>query len=122
MTARVAKLLLVFLIFWAMCAHATQSVQQKWVSASHSLAGQVVVLGTGEPASGVTVELCTPGWKQVISSIKTDQTGHFSLEPVKRSKLYYLRASAPGMDIYKLRVRIDKHSRQELIIRLSVAT
>jgi hypothetical protein len=30
--------------------------------------------------------------------------------------------SAPGMDIYQLRVRINKHSTKELAISLSVAT
>jgi hypothetical protein len=30
--------------------------------------------------------------------------------------------SAPGMNIYELRVRIDKHATQELTIHLSVAT
>ena len=33
-----------------------------------------------------------------------------------------IRVSAPGMDIYELRVRIDKHATQELTIHLSVAT
>jgi Carboxypeptidase regulatory-like domain len=122
MTARAAKLLLVAIIFWATCAHATQSVLQKWVSVSRSLGGQVVVLGTDEPASGVTVELCSSGWKKVIASTKTDDKGHFSLEPLAKSNLFYLRVSAPGMDIYQLRVRIDKHAGQELNIHLSVAS
>jgi hypothetical protein len=122
MIARVAKLFLVGLVFSATCAHATQSVVQKWVSVSRSLAGQVVVLGTEEPVSGVTVERCSPGWNDVIASAKTDNKGHFSLEPAAKSKLFYLRVSAPGMDIYQLRVRIDKHTGQELNIHLSVAT
>jgi len=122
MIARVARLLVAGLVFSATCAHATQTVEQKWVSVSHSLAGQVVVLGTEEPASGVTVELRSPGWKEVIASVKTDNEGHFSFAPVGKSELFYMRVSAPGMDIYQLRVRVDKHSGQELNIHLSVAT
>ena len=122
MTTRAAKLLLIGLTLSTPCAHATQSVQQEAVSVSRSLAGEVVVLGTEEPAAGVTVALCTPGWKQVITSTTTDQKGHFSLGPVAKAKLYLLRVSAPGMDIYQLRVRLDKHVGQELKIHLSVAT
>lgn len=122
MSASISKLLFVGLILCATCAHATALVQQRWVSVSRSLSGQVVVLGTDEPAGGVTVELCSPGWKKVIGSTKTDINGHFSLEQVARSRLFYLRVSAPGMDIYQLRVHIDKHSGQELNIHLSVAT
>jgi hypothetical protein len=122
MTARVTKLLLGGLILSASTAYATQSVQQNAVSVSRALAGQVVVLGTEVPASDVRVELCRPGWKHAIASTKTDHKGHFTLERVTKSDLYYLRLSAPGMDIYQLRVRIDRHSGQELLIHLSVAT
>ena len=122
MLARAAKLLLLGVMFWATCAHATELVLQKWVSVSRSLGGQVVVLGTDEPASGVTVELCSPGWKKVIASTKTDNKGHFSIEPLSKSNLFYLRVSAPGMDVYQLRVRIDKLAGQELNIHLSVAS
>jgi Carboxypeptidase regulatory-like domain len=122
MTASMSKLLFVGLILCATCAHATGLVEQRWVSVTRSLSGQVVVHGTDEPASGVTVELCSPGWKKVIGSTKTDNKGHFSLEQVAKSKLFYLRVSAPCMDIYELGVHIDKHAGQELNIHLSVAT
>lgn len=122
MVARVSQMLLAGLVFSATCANATQIVIQKWVSVSQSLAGQVVVGGTGEPASDVTVELRSPGWKEAIATVKTDSNGRFSLQPVEKSKLFYLRVSAPGMDIYQLRVRIDKHTGQVLNIHLSVAT
>ena len=44
------------------------------------------------------------------------------LEQPATGKLFYIRVSAPGMDIYELRVRIAKHAPQELTIHLSVAT
>jgi len=95
---------------------------QKRISVSRALAGQVLVRGTDEPASGVTVELCSSDWKTVFKSTKTNENGHFSLEPLTTGKLFYIRVSAPGMDIYELRVRIDKHATEELTIHLSVAT
>ena len=101
---------------------ATELVTQKEISVSRALAGHVLVWGTDEPASGVTVELCSPDWKTVFTSTKTDEKGHFSLERPATGKLFYIRVFAPGMDIYELRVRIDKHATQELTIHLSVAT
>ena len=102
--------------------YATTLVVQKEISVSRALAGQVLVKGTDEPADRVTVELRSSDWKNVLASTKTDAKGHFSLEPPKRGKLFYIRVSAPGMDIYELRVRIKKQAAQELTIRLSVAT
>jgi 5-hydroxyisourate hydrolase-like protein (transthyretin family) len=100
----------------------TTLVLQKKVSVSGALAGRVLVRGTDEPANGVTVEICSSDWKTVLSSTETDKDGHFSLRPPATGRLFYVRVSAPGMDIYQLRVRIDKHATQELTIRLSVAT
>jgi len=97
-------------------------VAQEKISLSCALAGYVLVRGTDQPASGVTVELCSSDWKTGLTSTKTDEKGHFSLKPLATGNLFYIRVSAPGMDIYELRVRIDKHATQELTIHLSVAT
>lgn len=125
MTMRILKQLvfLALVLFLAgRTGYATTLVVQKKISVSRALAGQVLVKGTDEPADGVTVELRSSDWKNVLASTKTDQKGHFSLEPRAKGKLFYIRVSAPGMDIYELRVRIDKHATQELTIHLSVAT
>jgi hypothetical protein len=125
MTMRILKQLefLALVLFLAgQTGYATTLVVQKEISVSRALAGHVLVRGTDEPADGVTVELCSPDWKEVLTSTKTDQKGHFSLEQPATGKLFYVRASAPGMDIYELRVRLKKNAGQELTIRLSVAT
>jgi hypothetical protein len=115
--------LLAAVIFFAVgTVYATELVTQKDISVSRALAGHVVVWGTDQPAGGATVELCSADWKTVFTSTKTDKKGHFSLEPPATGKLFYIRVSAPGMNIYELRVRIDKHATQELTIQLSVAT
>jgi hypothetical protein len=114
--------LLAAVLFFAIgTVYATELVTQKEISVSRALAGHVLVWGT-EPVSGVTVELCSADWKTVFKSTKTDEKGHFSLKPSSRGKLFYIRVSAPGMNMYELRVRIDKHATQELTIHLSVAT
>jgi hypothetical protein len=115
--------LLASVLFFAVgTVYATELVTQKEISQIRALAGHVLVWGTDEPASGVTIEVCSADWKTVFTSTKTDEKGHFSLEPPARGKLFYIRVSAPGMNIYELRVRIDKHATQELTIHLSIAT
>ena len=125
MTMRIHKhLVLLGLVLFLVVrtGHATMRVVQKEISVSSALAGHVLVRGTDEPANGVTVELCSSDWKTVLTSTKTDEKGHFSLEQPATGKLFYIRVWAAGMDIYELRVRIKKHAAQELTIRLSVAT
>jgi len=120
---KAAKLLaVVVVVFWALFAGATQLVLQKEVFVSRALAGRVTVPGTEEPVNGATVELCTSAWKKVILSTKTDERGHFSLPEDRKAQVFYLRVSAPGMDIYEFRVRIDQHAAQELHVHLTVAT
>lgn len=119
--ARLAMLgLVVFLAVGT--PQATEIVVQRQISISRALAGDVLVRGTGEPANGVTVELCASDWQTVLATTKTDEKGHFSLEQPKAGKLFHIRVSAPGMDIYELRVRVKKRAAQELRISLSVAT
>lgn len=121
-TAYKSALLVAVLVFAVGIVRATELVTQKEISVSRALAGHVLVWGTDEPLDGATVELCSADWKTVFKSTKTDGKGHFSLEPLKTGKLFYIRVSAPGMNIYELRVRISKHSAQELTIHISVAT
>jgi hypothetical protein len=125
MTMRIPKqLVLLALVFFlaGQAGYATTLVVQKKISVSRALAGRVLFGGMDEPADGVTVELRSSDWKNVLASTKTDAKGHFSLEPPKSLKLFYIRVSAPGMNIYELRVRIKKQAKEELTIRLSIAT
>lgn len=115
--------LLAVVLFLALgSAHATMRVIQKNISVSRALARHVLVAGTDEPENGVTVELCSSDWKTVLTSTRTDEKGHFSLAQPATGKLFYVRVSAPGMNIYELRVRIKKQAAEELTIHLSVAT
>ena len=114
-------LLTLFLFLAVGTGYSTERVTQKEISVSRALAGHVLVRGTDEPANNVTVELCSADWKTVFKSTKTDEKGYFELEQPGTGKLFYIRVSAPGMNIYELRVRIKKQAAQELTIHLSIA-
>jgi hypothetical protein len=125
MTVTISKLVvpLTLIPFLAVQAgHASMDVVQKEISVSRALAGRILVQRTDAPANGATVELCSPDWKTVLTSTKADEMGYFSLERPAKGKVFYIRVSAPGMDIYELRVRINKRATEELRIHLSVAT
>lgn len=118
------QLVLLALVFFlaVRTGYATELVVQKEISVSRALSGHVLVGGTDEPASGVSVELCSSKWKTVLTFTKTDEKGHFLVEQPATGKLFCIRVSAPGMNIYELRVRINKHATRELTIHLSIAT
>ena len=100
-TKMIQRLLLLGLVFiFAMSTgSATMKVVQKTISSSRSLAGHVHVLGTDEPVNGATVDLYTSDWKTVLVSTKTNDKGYFSLDKIAREQLFYIRVSAPGMDV-----------------------
>lgn len=122
---RLGKRLLLVAIGCTLAAgtmYSTQVVIQKKISVTRTLAGHAYIRGTDLPARGLTVELCSSGWRTVLSSTKTDDKGHFAFRQPPSARLFYLRLSAPGLDIYQLRVRIKKHAARELKIYINVAT
>ena len=102
--------------------HSTTLVVQKRIFVSRALAGHAYVGGTNASATGIKVDLCSPGWKMVIASTTTDRKGYFFFKKPKAGQLFYIRMSAPGMNIYQFRVRIDQHAAHDLVVFLSVAT
>jgi hypothetical protein len=117
------SVLLFFVLALAMgTGNSTELVVQQEISVVRTLAGHALVWGTDEPLPGVTVELRSSDWKTVLTSIKTDENGYFSIEKPATGKLFYIRLSAPGMNLYQLRVRIKTHAAPELTVHLSVAT
>lgn len=103
-------------------AHATEVVLQKEISVSRTLAGYVRVGGAKLPAKDVTVELCSPDWKIVLAHTVTDENGYFALDKAEMGRVYYLRPSAPNLNIYEVQVRIEKQAARSLTLYMSVAT
>jgi hypothetical protein len=87
------------------------------------MAGVVRVGLSGEAAGGISIEECTKGWKLVLASTKTDESGHFSLGASNAKGVHYLRLTGPGMKPTLVRAKIRKSaSNQELSLTIFVAT
>jgi len=99
----------------------TTVVTREGIVVSRALSGRVELGMDKMPVKGTTVELCSANWKDVLASVKTDDDGHFSLQH-QSGKLFYLRVSSPGLNPYQVRVRVDKQSKDDLTIRMDVAT
>jgi hypothetical protein len=114
---------LVILLFWVVWSAKaqTQLVVQEGVIVSRSLSGHVNIGLEKVAGKGVTVELCSPDWKIILASTKTDDNGYFSLEKPP-GKLFYLRFSSTGVNPLQVKVRLSKHAAQDLSIHLSIAT
>jgi hypothetical protein len=97
-------------------------VEQAHISVVQKLAGHMDVQVSREPAPNVRVELCSPDWKTILKSTKTDGDGDFSFDDAPGGKLFFLRLSAPGFDPYQLRVRVNKQAKSKLVIHLVIAT
>lgn len=112
----------VVFLFVVSPVNANELVIQEKVSVSDGLSGNVDVMGTGEPVIGAKVELYSSDWQTVLVSAATDGRGHFSLDIPTNEKLFHVQISSPGMNPYRLRVKIKKHADQGLLIHLNVAT
>lgn len=109
-------------LFWAVAGSAQVIIEQSGVVKSRTLSGHADFGESFPAANGITVELCSADWRIVLASTKTDRDGYFSLAPPKAGKVFNVRLSAPGVNIYKLRVRINKHGLRELTVHMQVGT
>jgi len=112
----------VFLLIVPLASAQNELIVQEKPSVSSLLSGHIDIQITGAPASGVKVELYSSDWQTVLASTATDGSGYFSLGKSQNNKLYYVQVSSPGMNSYRLRVRVKKHAAHDLMIHLSVAS
>ncbi len=114
----------ILLIANPISAHSQFSVQYEKVFKSRTLSGTIWVYPTRDvAATGVLVEDMTPNWKNVVSSTRTDEKGHFSFPASASKNLHYLRLSAYGLRITFVKVRVSRWpSKKELSLHISVAT
>src|SRR5580698_2270124 len=75
---------------------------------------------TSRGLNGVLVEERTPDGKLVISTARTDESGHFSFRPASSKGLHFLRISANGFRTTYVKVKISRWAKsRELSIPFS---
>lgn len=113
------------LLLWSWTAWSaqgqTQIIVQEGAVDSRSLSGHVKGGLENTAVGEAVVELCTPDWKSVLVSTKSDATGYFYFKK-PTGKLFYLRFFAPGFHQLEIKVRIDKHAAHDLIVQMPIAT
>jgi hypothetical protein len=103
--------------------HSQYSVEYQKTFRVRSLSG-IVLCGPdkGSPVKDVLVEETSPDWKTVVSSTRTDESGHFIIPTSNGKSLHYLRFSAYGFLITKVRARVSIWAnRKELHLKIAVA-
>lgn len=75
-----------------------------------------------QPVSDVHVEECDHGWKHVLASTLTDSQGHFHLTRTSTGAIHYIKIYAPGFNVGEYTVRLSRHAKPELQLRMSVGT
>lgn len=89
---------------------------------SRALAGAVQLGDSPEGVKGVLVEWCSPDWKTVKTSTRTDEKGRFSFSKASKKELHYLRFSFPGAHTLQIKVKMTGSGPKELTVRLEFAT
>jgi len=103
-------------------AQGSQVVQIEKPYESRFLRGIVGTRMNHGPVPGVTVDDCSPEWKQVLSATVSDASGRFSFDRVGPG-MHYLRLTAPGFNLTLVRVRVTKRSSHKyLSLEMSLGT
>jgi hypothetical protein len=105
------------------CSQGVALVQYAEPFEARTLAGTVFASSSVVAGKGVLIEECTPDWKVVKASTKTDEAGHFSLSGLASKGLHYLRLSGYGFNTTLVKARISSGARdKELSLRIAVGT
>lgn len=115
----VLRLSMAMLCTVACIAQGNETIQMRPVKAQ-KLAG--IVRAAGQPIQNVHVEEGDEGWKNVLTSTKTDADGHFRLTPVGKGPMHYLRIYAPNFNVSEYPVKLSRFARAELQLAIHVGT
>ena len=114
---------LTFSVCFALSAAAraqTQSIEYSRVFSVRHLAG-VAVDSSGAKVAEVKVEICRENWTDCFASATTGTDGKFSFSSVPHESVHYVKVSARGFDVLRLRVRERFLARKGLVVKMHVA-
>ena len=81
-----------------------------------------VVDAVDSAVPGVRILEVSSDWKTVLRTTTTDSDGKWSLAPVPRQQLYYLRFVADGFNPLQVRVKLNRRKGRDLRFKLPIAT
>jgi hypothetical protein len=99
----------------------SQTVEIAKIQTAKALAGTVVD-PVDSVVQGVQVLEVSSDWQTVLRITTTDSNGKWSLEPVPKQQVYYLRFVANGFNPLQVRVRLNRTKGRELRFKLPIAT
>jgi len=89
----------------------TQTIEYSKVFSVRHLAG-VAMDSTGATVPDVKIEICKEDWSDCFASTTTGTDGRFSVARLPLVNLYYVKVSAPGFDILRIKVHLRSIARK----------
>jgi hypothetical protein len=71
---------------------------------------------------GVQVLEVSSDWKTVLRATTTESSGNWSLAPMPKQQIYYLRFIAYGFNQLQVRVKLNRTKGMDLRFKLPIAT
>jgi len=102
-------------------ARGVETIVIKDVQNARSLAGTATDR-SGAFIPGVLVEERSSDWKSSLRSTTSDNTGHFSFDPVQGREIYYLQLSLDGFNQLQVRVKVDPKRGKALTLPMFLST
>ena len=122
MTSRLLSCLFLSVLVPLCLAQGNQLVIIQTPVTAQRLDGTVRMYFDEQPVPNVHVELCDRAWKHIFASAITNEDGHFHLDRPGNSRTYYIRIYSLGFNISEYTVRLSKHARPELELKISLGT
>jgi hypothetical protein len=120
MTALKSLMLSVCLAVPVIARAQTQTIEYSKVFSVRHLAG-VAMDSTGATVPDVKIEICKEDWSDCFASTTTGTDGRFSVARLPLVNLYYVKVSAPGFDILRIKVHLRSIARKELVMKMHIA-
>jgi len=118
------KRLALFVLSMAMFPSALaqfQTVEIGKIQIAKTLTGTIVD-PVDSAVPGVQVLEVSSDWKTVLRTTTTDRNGKWSLAPVPKQQVYYLRFIAYGFNPLQVRVKLNRTKGMDLRFQLPIAT
>ena len=98
-----------------------ETVEISKIQIARTLTGTIVD-SSDSALRGVQVLEVSSDWKTVLRATTTDSNGNWSLAPMPKQQIYYLRFNAYGFNPLQVRVELNDRKGKDLRFKLPIAT